>query len=119
MARILIVDHGTTVLDRIVEVVRALGHEPQVASAQTAALVAGRYEPEVVLFDLAMPGRSTCDLLTTFRRDHPHIPVVILGAEVDPATVEHLLNKEAFDYVPKPFLPETLATVIDAARTGR
>ncbi len=119
MARVLIVDHGTTVLQSIVQIVEELGHELQVCATQTALIVAASYQPDVVLFDLAMPGPFTCDLLTTFRRDQPHIPVVILGAQVDPRTVEHLLNKEAFEYISKPFTPATLETVLRAAQTGR
>src|SRR4051794_37574170 len=116
--RILIVDHGTTVLQSIVEVVQALGYDVQVCASETATIVAAGYQPDVTLFDLTMPGPYTCDLLTRFRREQPHIPVVIIGLQVDPRTVEHLLNKEAFDYISKPFTPAALATVIRAALTG-
>jgi two-component system response regulator HydG len=118
MARILIVDHGTTVLQSIVEMVQDLGYDLQVCASETAPIVAAGYEPDVVLFDLTMPGPYTCDLLTTFRRQQPHIPVVIIGMPVDVRTVEHLLNKEAFDYVSKPFTPGILAVVIEAALRG-
>ena len=117
-ARILIVDHGTTVLDSVVEIVRDLGYDLQVCAAQTAAIVAAGYRPDVAVFDLTMPGPYTCDLLTTFRREQPHIPVVIIGLQVDARTVEHLLNKEAFDYISKPFTPDVLAAVLRAALRG-
>jgi len=116
--RILIVDHGTTVLQSVVEIVRELGYDVQVCASETATIVAAGYQPDVTLFDLSMPGPYTCHLLTTFRREQPHIPVVILGLQVDARTVEHLLNKEAFDYISKPFTPATLAAVIHAALTG-
>ena len=119
MTRVLIVDHGTAVLASLVQMVEDLGYDVQVCATQTALIVAADYEPHAALFDLAMPGPYTCDLLTTFRRDQPHIPVVIIGAQVDPRTVEHLLNKEAFDYITKPFTPATLETVLRAALTGR
>jgi len=116
--RILIVDHGTAILHSLVEIVLDLGYELQVCATQTATIVAVGYQPDVVLFDLTMPGPYTCDLLTAFRREQPHIPVVILGVQVDPSTVEHFLNKEAFDYISKPFTPEVLAAVIRAALAG-
>jgi len=118
MPRILIVDHGTTVLPTLVEMVQELGYEVQVCASQTATIVAAGYQPDVTLFDLTMPGPYTCDLLTTFRREQPHIPVVIIGVPVDAHTVEHLLNKEAFDYISKPFTRTVLATVIRDALTG-
>jgi DNA-binding NarL/FixJ family response regulator len=118
MARILIVDHGTAVLQSIVEMVQGLAYDLQVCAAETALIVAAGYRPDVVLFDLTMPGPYTSDLLTTFRREQPHIPVVIIGMPVDPRTVEHLLNKEAFEYVSKPFTPAVLAMVIEAALRG-
>ena len=117
-ARVLIVDYGTIALQSIVEMVRELGYDVQVCAAGTATIVAAGYQPDVTLFDLTMPGPYTCDLLTTFRREQPHIPVVILGLPVDTRTVEHLLNKEAFDYISKPFTPAILAGVISAALTG-
>ena len=118
MARILIVDHGTTVLQSLVEIIEGIGHELQVCASETALVVAVGYAPEVVLFDLTMPGPFTCDLLTTFRREQPHVPVVILGLPVDARTVEHLLNKEAFDYVSKPFTAALLDEVIRDALSG-
>src|SRR5690242_1708618 len=118
MARILIVDHGTAVLNSLVTIIQNLGYDLQVCASETAVLVADSYAPDVVLFDLTMPGPYTCDLLTTFRRVQPHIPVVIIGMPVDPRTVEHLLNKEAFEYISKPFTPGVLAVVIEAALSG-
>jgi len=113
--KVLIVDHGTTVLPSIVQIVNDLGHEVQVCASGIAVIVAEGYRPDVAIFDIAMPGPYTCDLLTDFRRALPHIPVVLMGLQVDARTVEHLLNKEAFAYITKPFTPALIAGTLDAA----
>ena len=114
-AKVMLVDHGTTVFQGLMGIIVSLGYDVQTCASTVAVIVAGGYQPDVVLFDLGMPGPHTCDLLTRFRRDLPHIPVVILGAEVDARTVEHFLNKEAFAYIAKPYTPEAIAGVLRAA----
>jgi two-component system C4-dicarboxylate transport response regulator DctD len=113
--KVMLVDHGTTVFHGLMSIVESLGYEVQTCASTVAVIVAGGYRPDVVLFDLGMPGPNTCDLLTRFRRDLPHIPIVIVGAEVDARTVEHFLNKEAFAYIAKPYTPEAIAGVLRAA----
>jgi len=111
----MLVDHGTTVFHGLMRIVESLDYEAQTCASTVAVIVADGYQPDVVLFDLGMPGPHTCELLTRFRRDLPHIPVVLVGAEVDAHTVEHLLNKEAFAYIAKPYAPEAIAGVLRAA----
>ena len=113
--KVMLVDHGTAVFDRLLTIIESLGYEVQTCASTVALIVAGGYQPDVVLFDLGMPGPTTCDLLTRFRGELPHIPVVIVGAEVDARTVEHFLNKEAFAYIAKPYTPEAIAGVLRAA----
>ena len=116
--RVLIVDHGTTVLSSVVQIVQDLGYDVQVCASTTAIIVAQGFQPEVALFDLGMPGPYTCELLTAFRTDLPHIPVVIIGLAVDPRIIEHLLNKEAFAYISKPFTPGDISDILRAALRG-
>ena len=113
--KVLVVDHGTTVLLSIVEILQDAGYAVQVCASTIAVIVADGYQPDVVVFDLAMPGPHICDLLTDFRRALPHIPVVLIGQEVDARTTEHLLNKEAFAYITKPFTRERIVNVVEDA----
>lgn len=113
--KLLVVDHGTTVLPSIVEIVADAGYAVQVCASTIAVIVAGGYQPDLIIFDLVMPGPYTCDLLTNFRNTLPHIPVILIGQEVDARTTEHLLNKEAFAYIMKPFTPEAILNVVEDA----
>jgi DNA-binding NtrC family response regulator len=115
LAKVLVVDHGTTVLPIIVAIVGDAGYDVQVCASTIAVIVAEGYQPDVVIFDLVMPGPYTCDLLTHFRRALPHIPVVLIGQEVDARTTEHLLNKEAFAYITKPFTAGMITDVLRRA----
>ena len=113
--KVLVVDHGTIVLPSIVEIVADAGYSVQVCASTIAVIVAEGYSPDVVIFDLVMPGPYICDLLTDFRRALPHLPVVLIGQEVDARTTEHLLNKEAFAYIMKPFTQGDILGVIEEA----
>jgi DNA-binding NarL/FixJ family response regulator len=65
-----------------------------------------------------MPAASTCEHLSTFRRAHPQIPVVIVGAPLDARSVERLLDKQAFAYIETPFTVQHIDAVIRGAIAG-
>ncbi len=58
--------------------------------------------PAAVLLDLSMPGLSGLATLERIRAHHAHLPVVVLTASTDPATVVETIRKGAYDFLPKP-----------------
>ena len=116
MARVLIIDDDFEVLDVLRDVVSDIGHEVEAAATGLGGLTQVElFRPDVVLLDLAMPAPSGYEVLTTLRRDHPRLPVIMVAAGVDVAISERLLARGAFAYVEKPFTIEGLRTVINAA----
>ena len=75
--------------------------------AATSALAAR--EPDLVILDVMLPGRSGLDLLRELRAARPRLPVLMLTARGDP--VDRIIGLElgADDYLPKPFDPRELA----------
>jgi diguanylate cyclase (GGDEF)-like protein len=70
---------------------------------------------DLVLLDLGLPESRGLDTLENFRREYPHIPVVVLtGLQDDDAGVE-AIRKGAIDYVTKPFKQDGLRTRISIA----
>ncbi len=125
MARILVVDDEP----HIVAVVRAYlerdGHAVRTAGDGPAALAAARdWDPEVVVLDVMLPGRSGFDVLRDLRsgagagagagtggagRDERVPGVILLTARDEVADRVAGLELGADDYVTKPFEPRELA----------
>jgi DNA-binding NarL/FixJ family response regulator len=65
-----------------------------------SALAAGS-EPDLVLLDLHMPGMSGFIGLMMLRSEHPAIPVIVVSAAEDTATVQRAIDYGASGFVPK------------------
>jgi len=68
----------------------------------------------LVLLDLTLPGAHGLDLLVQLRRAHPQLPIVVLSATHDRATVGAALAAGAQGYIAKTSTPDEL---LDAVRT--
>jgi PAS domain S-box-containing protein len=70
---------------------------------------------DIVLLDLMMPSLSGFDVLAHIRELHPDTVVIVITGY---ATLEHsvaAMKQGAFDFVPKPFTPDQLRTVVSKA----
>jgi DNA-binding response OmpR family regulator len=72
-----------------------------------------------VLLDLALPDLPGDLVLECLRASDPHIPVVMVTANTDPALARYTLARGAFDYVEKRFVVRRLAHVLEAALARR
>ena len=63
-----------------------------------------------MLLDLALPGARGLDLLAELRHDHPQLPIVVLSATHDRATVGAALAAGARGYVSKTASPTRCST---------
>lgn len=95
-------------LDGAIDVLAALDRD------STRAALARHPDCALVLLDLALPGAHGFDLLGELVRDYRRIPVVVLSATHDRATVATALAAGARGYVAKTSTPNEL---IDAIRT--
>lgn len=112
---VLIIDDDRELAGMLGEYLAREGFEVQSAGdadAATARLAAG--EPDLVILDVMLPGRSGLELLRELRAAHPRLPVLMLTARGDP--VDRIVGLElgADDYLPKPFDPRELAARIRA-----
>ena len=112
-ARVLVVDDDRFQRELANDV---LGDRADVVSCASAeeALAALRERPaDLLLSDLAMPGRSGLELLQQVIRDHPGTDfVVVTGHASVPSAVE-ALRMGAADYLEKPVRPEDLVLVLE------
>jgi DNA-binding NarL/FixJ family response regulator len=85
---------------------------------QTLTALARHPDCALLLLDLALPGARGLDLLVELRRDFPHLPVVVLSATRDRATVGAALAAGARGYVSKTASPEALQDAIRTVLAG-
>lgn len=84
------------------------------SDAEAAAEALAARDPDLVILDVMLPGRSGLDLLRDLRATRPRLPVLMLTARGDP--VDRIVGLElgADDYLPKPFDPRELAARVRA-----
>lgn len=102
-------------IDAGIDVLAALDRE------DTHAMLARHPDCDLVLLDLTLPGAHGFDLLAELLRDYRRIPVVVLSATHDHATVASALAAGARGYIAKTSTPgellDAVRTVLDGGRS--
>lgn len=89
-------------------------------AAEPALDAMGQAPPDLVLLDIGLPGMGGLEALAQIRQRHPLVPVVMITAHRDIATVVAAMKQGAWDYVAKPLEMDVLArTIGNALATGR
>jgi DNA-binding NarL/FixJ family response regulator len=116
--KILLVDDHPLILQALGQVLPELEPGLEVFGAanrtETLALLARHPDCAMVLLDLTLPGAHGLDLLAELRRDAPRLPIVVLSATHDRATVGAALAAGARGFIAKTASPHAL---LDAIRT--
>ena len=116
--KILVVDDHPLIVDALEQSLPQIDPRLAVLGAtnreQTLTALARHPDTALVLLDLALPGARGLDLLAELRLDYPLLPIVVLSATHDRATVGAALAAGARGYVSKTASSEAL---IDAVRT--
>lgn len=81
-------------------------------------LLASENEIDLILLDLAMPGASGFSGLLELRAEHAALPVVIVSASEDTATVRRSLDLGASGFVPKSASIDTIRKAITSVLRG-
>ena len=82
------------------------------------ALLEQNSDVDLILLDLAMPGISGFSGLIYLRAQYPAIPVVIVSASDDGATIRRSLDFGASGFIPKRFGVDTLRDAIVKVMDG-
>ena len=112
---VLIIDDDRELAGMIGEYLAREGFEVHsVGDADAAAARLAAREPDLVVLDVMLPGRSGLELLRELRVARPRLPVLVLTARGDP--VDRIVGLElgADDYLAKPFDPRELAARLRA-----
>jgi two-component system, OmpR family, response regulator RegX3 len=112
--RILVVDDEPAMVGAVTALVGTAGH--QVITAYDGETALRRFDeegPDLVLLDLAMPGRDGVEVCREIRT-HSRTPIIVLTGESDELAKVEALDAGADDYVTKPFGKQELLARIRA-----
>ena len=84
------------------------------ASGLEAPAAAVRFEPDLILMDVMMPGQDGPATLRALRTTPGlrYVPVIFMTAKVQPQEVTAFRELGALEVIPKPFDPMTLAQTV-------
>ena len=115
--RVLIVEDDRSQALFAEAILRGAGMQPQVVGMPEQMLATmERFDPDLVLMDLHMPGTSGT-VLTLQIREHPRfaqVPVVFLTGDQDPERQMEVLEHGGDDYILKPVRPRHLIAAVQS-----
>jgi DNA-binding NarL/FixJ family response regulator len=103
--KILVVDDHPLIVEALAQILPQLDPDLEVRAAgdSAEAITVLDNEPDVtlVLLDLALPGARGLDFLGDLKLDYPGVPIVVISATHDRATVLAALGAGAHGFIPK------------------
>jgi DNA-binding NtrC family response regulator len=114
--RVLVIDADGASAALCREALEAAGFRAIAVDGPARALERLRREAfDAALLETQAPGPAGLEALAILRRESPHLPVIVItGHPSFPAAVD-AVKAGAFDYVPRPFPPETLPAAVERA----
>lgn len=122
MDSVLIVDDESNIRKMLGSLLRAEGFRVAEAETADAGIVEARAdEPDVILMDLAMPGRSGLEALPDLLEVVPDVPVIMMSGRATLSDAVQATRLGAFHFLEKPLSPEavllTLRSALELRRT--
>lgn len=120
--KILIVDDHGLVREGLQAVLARSDLQAECVHAWDAASIWQRLSSEddlsLVLLDISLPDANGIDLLERIADEYPSLPVIILSADHDTATVNRALDAGASGFLPKSSLNQILVSAIHLVLAG-
>ncbi|MDD5295500.1 MAG: response regulator transcription factor [Rhodocyclaceae bacterium] len=120
--KILLVDDHPLIREAMRHVLAELADEVDLLGAGDAisalALLDQHPDLDLVLLDLSLPGPSGMAALDMIREHHPAMPVVVLSASDDTATVLNTLDRGAMGFIPKCSTNQVITNAIRLVLSG-
>jgi DNA-binding NtrC family response regulator len=118
--RILVVDDETAICNNCMKILTKAGHEVACAhNGQDALALVDQTLFDVVLTDLKMSRLGGMEVLRRVKEMAPDTMVIVITGFSTVSSAVEVMKLGAFDYLPKPFTPEELRTVVGQALQAR
>ncbi|VVN28789.1 C4-dicarboxylate transport transcriptional regulatory protein DctD [Pseudomonas fluorescens] len=106
---VMVVDDESSIRSAVEQWLSLSGFEVQLFSrAEECLAQLPRHFPGVILSDVRMPGMSGLELLAEVQRRDADLPVILLTGHGDVPMAVDAMRDGAYDFLEKPFSPETL-----------
>ena len=116
MALIFVVDDNPQVCKTTEIILESEGWDVRTFnSAESCHDCFGRYEPDVVIADYHLPGRSGLEFLDTIHYELPEVEVIIITGVGDEDTAIRAMQSGAWDYLRKPINYKELLLLVRRA----
>ncbi len=117
---VLVVDDDAAMRQMLASLFKDRGYEvSEAASAADAVERAREVEPDTVLSDIRMPGRTGIELVGELRRVRPDTPVILMTAFGSIDSAVEAMRAGAHDYITKPFEPDAVLLTVERALEHR
>lgn len=104
---ILVVDDDRNDLVTTAGAFQAMGHETFTAfKSRQAARTLVEEQIDTVFLDLMLSSESGLDVLKSFRKEHPNLPIIVYTAHATIESAVVAIKSGAYDYLQKPFVPD-------------
>ncbi len=113
MAKIVIIDDESSILELMSKLCRSVGHTviPCLTGAEGLAAVRSN-KPDLIIVDLRIGDMNGLDIVKTCRADAPNAAVIMVTGHGSVETAVEAMRLGAFDYLTKPFdLGDLIKTV--------
>lgn len=114
--KIITIDDSGTMRSVIAGIIEALGHEALQAGdgLEAIATVVSNPDIKLILLDREMPNMDGLEFLLKIKQEPSlqEIPVIMVSSRDDREHIIDALRGGARDFLPKPFTPEMLSTMI-------
>ena len=122
MVRVLVVDDHPLFRQGLAAMLSKTSDVNVVAEASDgdeALVMARKHKPDLVLLDIAMPGKDGMEVLNALNSEMPDVKVLVLSAFPDKQYAVRCLKSGAKGYVTKSTAPEEIMTAIRMVISGR
>ncbi len=121
MSKILIVDDDIASSRTLQLHLSSQEHQVKLAAGVDEGLeLAAGYEPDLIILDIRMPGRSGLEGLADFKKQRPQICIIMITAFHDMDSTIEAMQKGADDYIHKPIdideLDSSISKLLNASK---
>jgi DNA-binding NtrC family response regulator len=114
--RVLIIDDDESMRIACGQSLELAGYSIANSENGEQALEKARQESfDVALLDLRMPGLPGMEVLKQLKRESPNTAVVVVTGYATIDSAVEAIKLGAYDYLPKPFTPEALVSIVERA----
>ena len=119
-ANILVMDDEETMRDSCRQALCRDGNRVAVAEDGLKGLALLKRESfDLVILDLKMPGLSGMEVLKKIKEDNPEATVIVITGYATVESAVEAMKRGAYDFIPKPFTPDSLRTIVKRALDRR